>query len=118
MIINGKERGFFLSVGAAAELADMCPDGDINRIDEVLSGPNTGKVLRASANFLCTLNKWYEISKNPEATDWLKKNEILALPPDTFNEVMTYAMSAYRDDRQTSVDVIPKKNGEPVTADA
>ena len=37
MIINGKDRKFLLTIGASAEISDLCPQGDLARLGEVFN---------------------------------------------------------------------------------
>ncbi len=43
MIINGTEYGFVLTLGAAIELAKLCPKGDIGRYADLLKNEDFGK---------------------------------------------------------------------------
>ena len=56
MIIFGKERGFSFTVGASVEIAEMCPDGDLTKIEKFLSG-KYGRVTRNGAKLIIELNK-------------------------------------------------------------
>ena len=58
MIIFGKERGFSFTVGASVEIAEMCPDGDLTKIEKFLSG-KYGRVTRNGAKLIIELNKAY-----------------------------------------------------------
>ena len=113
MVVNGKERKFRLTVGAAAEISDLCPEGDLNRLDEVLSGVSTAKALRTAAKVIVALNKAYEESENPEAEkpDTLTVREVLALDIAVFQELEDEAVLAFNADKKTEVELeIPKKN--------
>ena len=48
MIIFGKERGFSFTVGASVEIAEMCPDGDLTKIEKFLSGKYGCAMVRGS----------------------------------------------------------------------
>ena len=65
MIIFGKERGFSFTVGASVEIAEMCPDGDLTKIEKFLSG-KYGRVTRNGAKLIIELNKAYEMQRSFE----------------------------------------------------
>ena len=45
MQVHDREVGFRFTVGASAKISDLCPDGDISRLGEMLEG-SYGKVVR------------------------------------------------------------------------
>ena len=59
MIINGKERKFFLTVGASCAIAELCPDGDIAKIGELFRG-RYSKNMTSVAKFIAAMNRGYE----------------------------------------------------------
>ena len=65
MIIFGKERGFSFTVGASVEIAEMCPDGDLTKIEKFLSG-KYGRVTRNGAKLIIELIKAYEMQRSFE----------------------------------------------------
>lgn len=107
---------FKLTVGAAAEIADFCPEKDIAKIGDVMQTyPDT---VKNGARFIRALNRGYimsEIAKDPKANKGLKvitEEEIFALEPDEFMNLLEQAMTCFGIDKETSVDVEPTKKDE------
>lgn len=107
---------FKLTVGAAAEIADFCPDKDIAKIGDVMQTyPDT---VKNGARFIRALNRGYimsEIAKDPKANKGLKvvsEDEIFALEPDEFMSLLEKAMECFGIDKETSVEVEPTKKEE------
>lgn len=119
MKIFGEEYGFMLTVGASAAIADLCPDGDLNRIGELLDG-KVSDTINFAASFICAMAKGFddarrfageEITHRPLTTEMVK-----ALPSDVFNEVQSAAILAFKGDTKTTVEVAPAKKKESQTA--
>ena len=115
MEIFGEEYGFMLTVGASADIADLCPDGDLNRIGEVLDG-RVSKSIDFIASFIVAMAKGFddarryagaEVSHRPLTVDMVK-----ALPSDVFKEVQSAAFASFRGDTKTTVEVAPSKKKE------
>ena len=107
---------FKLTVLAAAEIADFCPEKDIAKIGDVMQTyPDT---VKNGARFIRALNRGYvmsEIAKDPKANKGLKvvtEDEIFALDPEEFMALLEKAMNCFGVDRETSVDVEPTKKEE------
>lgn len=114
---------FKLTVGAAAEIAEFCPEKDISRIGEVMN--NFADTVKNGARFIRALNRGYVISekaKDPTASKGLKvvsEEEILALDPDEFMALLDDAMKCFGADKETSVEVEPvKKEKAPAGEEA
>lgn len=117
MEIHGREIGFRRTVGANCEIAELCPNGDLTKIDEVLTGDNYAKSINLAAGAMLALNKWFEEAQcfdDPEH----KKNpltmaEIMMLEPEDFNALWADALKAWTEDAKTTVEAeAPKeKNG-------
>lgn len=63
--VRGKEYDLALTIGAFAEISDLCPDGDFSRIDELLKQP-TGKAMVATAKMLVAMSRGAEDQKHYE----------------------------------------------------
>ena len=57
MEIFGEEYGFKLTIGASAAIAELCPDGDLARIEEVLDEKRVAKVINFTASFIEAMAK-------------------------------------------------------------
>lgn len=114
---------FKLTVLAAAEIAEFCPEKDISRIGEVMQTyPDT---VRNGARLIRALNRGFvmsEIAKDPKAHKGLKvvsEEEIFSLEPEAFIDLLNDAMTAFGVDRETTIDVEPTKKDEaPEKADS
>lgn len=103
---------FKLTVGAAAEIADFCPDKDIAKIGDVMQTyPDT---IKNGARFIRALNRGYIMSEDPFGKEKvISENEILALEPDDFMALLEKAMNVFGVDRETEVEAKPKKEKAP-----
>lgn len=115
MELFGKNYGFKLTVGASAELAKACPDGDMHRIGEMLEGAFGGTV-DGAASFLLALSRGYEQARSFAEPGYqpapLTPELIAAMDFDQFKAAMTEAGEAFRRNNTPSVGAEPaKKNG-------
>ena len=116
MEIFGEEYGFKLTIGASAAIAELCPEGDLARIEEVLDGKRVAKVINFTASFIEALAKGFddarryageEVTHRPLTADMVK-----ALPGDVFKEVQSAALASFRGDTEPTVEVEPSKKEE------
>lgn len=121
MIIHGKERAFLMTVQASVDIAEMCPDGDLMRVREVLEGPQT-KSLRFIAKFIAALSRGYENNRKYEVPgyepDPLTVDEILSMP---FSEIMATekeAMKAFFGSAKTEIEIKESKKAEGTAEEA
>lgn len=99
MEINGKEIRFKATVGALIDLADICPDGDVNRVTELVQGM-TADTLRHSVAII-------RILSNGDLDD----EAIRRLDVHELQQLLDEAFAAFRADQQGKVDVkITKKD--------
>lgn len=120
MQIYGREVGFRFTVGASAKISDLCPDGDITRLGEVLEG-QYGQVTRDTAAIMAALSEGYEQARSFEAPghkpDPLTVDELFSLRPSEFNALQQAALAAWTEDSKPTVEVEPeKKEGGKVRA--
>lgn len=112
MKIFGEEYGFALTVGASAEIADLCPDGDLNRMNELLSG-RMSKTINFTASFITALAKGYDEVKRYSGEEVTHKpltvEMVKSLTTDVFYQVQAEALAAFREDTKTTVEVAPPK---------
>lgn len=117
MVINGKERKFFLTVGASCAIAELCPDGDIAKIGELFRG-RYSKNMTSVAKFIAAMNRGYEerIHGDAEKPDVVTVRELMALTMDEFRQAESEAIAAYMADSKTTVETAEpkgsKKNNE------
>lgn len=119
MKIFDDDYGFMLTVGASAEIADLCPDGDLNRMGELLEG-RFSETVNFTAAFVVAMAKGFDDARRfsgEEVTHKpLTKEMMLALPSNVFKEVQNAALAAFKGDTETTVEVAPSKKRESQTA--
>lgn len=60
MVIYGKKRNFAFTAGAWAEIADLCPEHDIENLPAYMIGEGMSETLRHTATVARILNKYGE----------------------------------------------------------
>lgn len=123
MQVHGREVGFRFTVGASAKISDLCPDGDISRLGEVLEG-GYGKVLRDTAAIIVAMSEGYAAALAFETFgradiggDWkpprpLTVDEVLSLRNSEFVKLQQAALAAWMEDSKPTVEVeLEKKEG-------
>lgn len=120
MQIYGREIGFRFTVGASAKISDLCPDGDITRLGEVLEG-SYGKVVRDTAAIIVAMSEGYAAALAFETFgradiggDWspprpLTVDEVLSLRESEFIQLQQAALAAWTEDSKPTVEVEPEK---------
>lgn len=112
MQVHGREVGFRFTVGASAKISDLCPDGDISRLNEVLEG-QYGRVARDSAAIIAALSEGHEQALAFEAPGYsaqpLTVEEIMTLRMGEFTELQAAALAAWSEDSKPTVEVEPEK---------
>ena len=112
MQVHGREVGFRFTVGASAKISDLCPDGDISRLGEVLEG-QYGKLARDSAAIIAALSEGYEQAcafENPGYKPQpLTVEEVLTLRMGEFAQLQQAALAAWTEDSKPTVEVEPEK---------
>lgn len=107
MTIHGRDIGFRISVGATSELAEMCPDKDINRLSELMDSPSVIGQIDAAMKIMAIASKWYEeeehyldpsYKQNP-----LTVNELMCLTNDDILSLQNELFKAFNVDAETTV---------------
>lgn len=115
MNIFGEEYGFMLTVGASTAIARLCPDGDLNRMNEVLNG-TFADAITFSASFIVAMANGYDDAKRfigEEVTHKpLTLDMVMALPGNIFAEVQAAALAAFGSDINPTVEIDTKKKTE------
>lgn len=114
MIINGKERNFFLTVGASCSIAELCPDGDIANIGKLFAGGRYSKNMTTIAKFIAAMNRGYEERMNPgaEKPDVLTVRELMSLTMDEFTQAENEAFAAFNGDSKTTIETAEPKGSK------
>lgn len=112
MQIYGREVGFRFTVGASAKISDLCPDGDITRLGEVLEG-QYGRITRDTAAIMVALSEGYEQARSFEVPGYkpqpLTMEEVLTLRMGEFAQLQQAASTAWAEDSKPTVEVEPEK---------
>lgn len=121
MELHGREIKFRRTVLANCEIAEKCPDGDINRFNELLEG-SYAVAQKAAALFMAAMSKGYEMEQkfiDPAYIERpLTEAECLLLDNDDFNNLFAEAMAVFSDDGKVTVETEePKAKGKNATGD-
>lgn len=120
MTVHGKERNFKLTVGASEAIAEMCPDGDLARIGEILDGPYTA-VAKVAMSVIAELNRGYEEAKGYEEPGYTPDPITIAeLSTLEFRELVAMqreALAAFRRDSTPTVEIEPDKDAKKKTSE-
>lgn len=121
MELHGREIKFRRTVLANCEIAEKCPDGDINRFNELLQG-SYAVAQKAAAFFMTVLSKGYEMEQkfiDPAYIERpLTEAECLLLDNDDFNNLFAEALAVFTDDGKVTVETEePKAKGKNATGD-
>lgn len=112
MQVHGREVGFRFTVGASAKISDLCPDGDITRLGEVLES-QYGQITRDTAAIMAALSEGYEQARSFEVPgykpDPLTVDELFSLRPSEFNALQQAALASWAEDSKPTVEVEPEK---------
>lgn len=107
MKVNGKERGFKLTVGASSKIAEICPGKDIKNIGELFNSSNTAQMINIIAFVCSALSEGYEISKKFSTPgyepDVLSQEEIFSLGISELSTLQDEMMSTIERDMNQEV---------------
>ena len=116
MEIFGEEYGFLLTIGASAAVAELCPDGDLSRIEEVLDENKPSQVINFTAHLCEAMAKGFDDAKRFSGEQVthrpLTAEMVLALSRDDFKDVQDAAIAAFKANTETTVEVAPSKKKE------
>lgn len=118
MEIFGHEYGFMLTVGASAEVAELCPGGDLGKIGEALKG-RFADTIEVTSRFVVAMANGYDAAQafagEPVEHPSLTVAMLKALPFAEFKAVQAAAMASFRGDTTPSVEVEPAKKNETLS---
>ena len=119
MEIYGRDYGFKLTVGASADIARLCPDGDLSQLGQVLKGRDYAKTMGAIVGLICAMSKGHEQARAFREPGYkpapLTRELLESLDTGTFRALEKEAIAAFVRDRKPTVEVNPEdnaKNGE------
>lgn len=120
MKIRGVERGFLMTVGGSMEIASMCPDEDLAKVEQLFNTGSTVSILKATIAICTILVNGHEDNRaleDPQYTpDHVTREDISALPVQDLVAIKDEMLAAIGLSAQTSIETegakIPgKKNG-------
>ena len=118
MEIFGHEYGFLLTVGASAEIAELCPGGDLGKIGEALKG-RFADTMEVASRFVVAMANGYDAAQafagQPVEHPPLTVAMMKALSMDKFREVQAAAMASFKGDTTPSVELEPAKKNETLS---
>ena len=118
MIVNGKEIKFLRTVKTTSDIANLCPDKDINRIAELFSG-DLSTTLEVGAKLIHYLNEGYEMNKHFMDRSYQPQvigvDEIMFLEDSVYTELIQEAMQSLSNGAEQTVEVEPTKKNEEVS---
>lgn len=123
MEIYGREYGFKLTVGAACEIAERCPGGELKNVRTIITGGGShGETVKQRTELILSLNRgWAESKKFETGEDApvLTAELLQALSPALFGDVFSAAVEAFFEGLGVTVAVDDsKKDGDGARADA
>lgn len=109
MKVFAKDIHFRCAVGAAAEIAALCPNGDIKRLGEVFEGNYEHKI-ETLGKFCMILNAWYIKFEQSEGrtADALTNDDIMLMTTEEFEALTSEALAVYKHDASPTVKAKPK----------
>lgn len=120
MIIFGKEKKFAMTVGAASEMAKMCPEGDLTRMGEIFDSGISFENVQKVAEMAIILSKAYEDRRRFEepgyTPDPLTMEQALALTFDESMVLMQEILKTYSKDSEPSIEVEESKKEDGAKA--
>ena len=112
MKVRGREIKFLRTVKATADIAKLCPDGNIERIEELFNG-DLSTTLETGAKLISYLNEGYEMNRHLDDPSYepnvLTVEEIMYLDDKTFTELMQSAMKGMSEGTEQLVEIESKK---------
>ena len=113
MKIRGREIGFLRTVQTACDIAKLCPDNDLMKMDALFSG-SIDTINENGAKIIHFMNKGYEMSKHFDDPSYkpnpISVEEIMYLDDATYQKLFTEMMKAFTGDKITVEAEETKKN--------
>lgn len=120
MKINGKDIRFLRTVKATADLAELCPDGNIERINELFESGINGAI-KTGASIIHFLNEGYEMNRHfadPEyKPEIISVDEIMYLEDSVYTELLNEAIQGFTNGAKQMIEVEPSKKKEEKAAE-
>lgn len=110
MELNGREVGFAYTMRASKMFAEFCPNRDISKVGDTISG-KYGNIIDNQVRFILALNQAYVKSAEhrEEGQKPITEDELLDLDNDAFAKVFVEATQALNHDSETHIETKPTK---------
>lgn len=105
MTENGKEVKFKGTMRALLSITEICPDEDVNRIQELFTGGMNRKMILAAIKTIVALSNGS-----------LTEDDVMDMDTEELQSTLDEAMRVFRHDQKPTVEVIVKK--DEATAEA
>ena len=116
MELNGREIRFRRTVYANCKIAEMSPNHDINRINDIFKASDTMVQLDFAMGFIIAMNEGYEKAKAFNEPGYephpITREELEFCDVDQLNDLFTEAEEAFRADGKVCVETEPRKTGK------
>lgn len=113
MEIYGREYSFRLTVGAACDIAELCPDKQLQNFGKLLQGAGFGSATEGRAAFICALSRGEEEARAFETPGYkpepITPELLRALSLKEFGQALAEATEAFASGLETTVGVAPDK---------
>ena len=108
--MENKEYGYALTVGASIAISRLCPNGDISRIGEAVSG-EYGDTVEKMCAIIVALNGGYVAEEKLAGREAARitMEELLAMRPADFLEMQKQALRAFGLDLNGEIEVVSEK---------
>ena len=120
MELKGREIRFLRTVKATCDIADLCPDGDIGKVDRLFLQKYSDAQLNC-AKFIAILNKGYEDYMKHENEGYepvyLDAEDLLYLQQNDFQQLLNEASEAFSAGVETTVETAEEKNGKKTASE-
>lgn len=110
MEVNGREVGFAYNMRALKLIAEICPNRDLSKINDVILG-RVGNIIENQTKVILAMNQGYTRSNEHKAENQkpLSEDELLDMSQEQFNAVFTAASRCIIDESKTHVETKPTK---------
>ena len=112
MKVNGREIKFLRTVNTNFDIADICPDHKLEKMDDLFND-DTVQSLQNMIKFIQLMNKGYEEAKHYEdpshEINIISEEEMKFMPDAIFSDLFQEAVNAFLGIKQT-VEVEPSKS--------
>lgn len=117
MKVRGRDINFLRTVKTTVDLADLCPDRDLSKID-IIFQENVADAQLNAAKLIHIMAEGYEMNKHFDDPSYepnvISVDEILYLDNDTFNKLLEKAMHAFEKGVDRLVETEPEKGKKKV----